>query len=170
MGEDPAKVDRPPVHKNTFNTAIGKVEYDKGDLEGLRVRRLQVGQARQEDPAVNTRFGPAIRRRLNVAPRFPAPGRTTGAGAIWARVNMSDLIPQLTQQFFNGLSLGAIYALIAIGCTMVYGIIGLINFAHGEIYMIGAPTSAWSTLTAIGTNSGLPLPSSSPPCWWSPSS
>ena len=43
-----------------------------------------------------------------------------------------------TQQLVNGLTLGAIYALIAIGYTMVYGIIGMINFAHGEIYMIGA--------------------------------
>lgn len=42
------------------------------------------------------------------------------------------------QQLVNGLSLGAIYALIAIGYTMVYGIIGMINFAHGEIYMVGA--------------------------------
>jgi branched-chain amino acid transport system permease protein len=70
---------------------------------------------------------------------------------------MFDLIPQLTQQFFNGLSLGAIYALIAIGYTMVYGIIGMINFAHGEIYMIGAYVGV-VTLTAIGTNSGLPAP------------
>ncbi len=42
------------------------------------------------------------------------------------------------QQVINGLSLGSIYALIALGYTMVYGIIKLINFAHGEIYMIGA--------------------------------
>ena len=42
------------------------------------------------------------------------------------------------QQLINGLTLGAIYGLIAIGYTMVYGIIGMINFAHGEIYMIGA--------------------------------
>ncbi|MEJ0062618.1 MAG: branched-chain amino acid ABC transporter permease LivH [Alphaproteobacteria bacterium] len=42
------------------------------------------------------------------------------------------------QQLVNGVTLGAIYALIAIGYTMVYGIIGMINFAHGEIYMIGA--------------------------------
>jgi branched-chain amino acid transport system permease protein len=42
------------------------------------------------------------------------------------------------QQLINGLSLGAIYGLIAIGYTMVYGIIGMINFAHGEIFMIGA--------------------------------
>ena len=42
------------------------------------------------------------------------------------------------QQLINGLTLGAIYGLIAIGYTMVYGIVGMINFAHGEIYMIGA--------------------------------
>jgi branched-chain amino acid transport system permease protein len=42
------------------------------------------------------------------------------------------------QQLINGLTLGAIYGLVAIGYTMVYGIIGMINFAHGEIYMIGA--------------------------------
>jgi branched-chain amino acid transport system permease protein len=44
----------------------------------------------------------------------------------------------LLQQLVNGVTLGAIYGLIAIGYTMVYGIIGMINFAHGEIYMIGA--------------------------------
>src|SRR5712691_12321718 len=42
------------------------------------------------------------------------------------------------QQLINSLTLGSIYGLIAIGYTMVYGIIGMINFAHGEIYMIGA--------------------------------
>ncbi len=42
------------------------------------------------------------------------------------------------QQLVNGLTLGAFYGLIAIGYTMVYGIIGMINFAHGDIYMIGA--------------------------------
>ena len=45
---------------------------------------------------------------------------------------------QLVQQLINGLALGSVYALIAIGYTMVYGIIGLINFAHGDIYMVGA--------------------------------
>jgi branched-chain amino acid transport system permease protein len=44
----------------------------------------------------------------------------------------------LLQQLINGLTLGVIYALIAVGYTMVYGVIELINFAHGEIYMIGA--------------------------------
>jgi branched-chain amino acid transport system permease protein len=53
------------------------------------------------------------------------------------------------QQLINGLTLGAIYALIAIGYTMVYGIIGMINFAHGEIYMIGAFVSL-ITFFALG--------------------
>ena len=47
----------------------------------------------------------------------------------------------LIELFFWGLTRGSIYALIALGYTMVYGIIGLINFAHGEIYMIGAFTA-----------------------------
>lgn len=57
---------------------------------------------------------------------------------------------------FSGLTRGSIYALIALGYTMVYGIIGLINFAHGEIYMIGAFTAliAASVLTILD----LPLP------------
>ena len=45
---------------------------------------------------------------------------------------------QVLQQFENGLAIGALYALIAVGYTVVYGIIQLINFAHGEIFMIGA--------------------------------
>src|SRR5574338_595557 len=42
------------------------------------------------------------------------------------------------QQLINGVTLGSIYGLIAIGYTMVYGIIGMINFAHGDIFMVGA--------------------------------
>src|SRR6187397_1145225 len=42
------------------------------------------------------------------------------------------------QQIINGISLGSIYALIALGYTMVYGVLRLINFAHGDVYMIGA--------------------------------
>ena len=45
---------------------------------------------------------------------------------------------QFAQQIINGISLGSIYALIALGYTMVYGIINLINFAHCDVYMIGA--------------------------------
>ena len=42
------------------------------------------------------------------------------------------------QQLVNGVTLGMIYGLIAIGYTMVYGIIGMINFAHGDVFMVGA--------------------------------
>ncbi|WP_271409435.1 ABC transporter permease subunit [Pseudomonas sp. Q1-7] len=48
----------------------------------------------------------------------------------------------ILQQLINGLTLGAVYGLIAIGYTMVYGIIGMINFAHGEVYMISAYLAA----------------------------
>lgn len=51
---------------------------------------------------------------------------------------MSDSIFYFIQQLINGLTIGSTYALIAIGYTMVYGIIGMINFAHGEVYMIGS--------------------------------
>jgi branched-chain amino acid transport system permease protein len=49
------------------------------------------------------------------------------------------------QQIINGLVLGSMYALVALGYTMVYGIIGLINFAHGEVLMVGALTS-WTII------------------------
>ena len=50
---------------------------------------------------------------------------------------MQEQLLYFVQQLLNGLTIGSTYALIAIGYTMVYGIIGMINFAHGEIYMIG---------------------------------
>ena len=52
------------------------------------------------------------------------------------------------QQIINGLTLGSVYALVALGYTMVYGIIGLINFAHGEVVMVGAMVSL-SVITAL---------------------
>jgi len=62
----------------------------------------------------------------------------------------------LLQQIFNGLTLGSIYALVALGYTMVYGIMGLINFAHGEVVMIGA-LAALATMKPLA-GSGLPGP------------
>ena len=58
------------------------------------------------------------------------------------------------QQLINGLTLGSVYAVVALGYTMVYGIIQLINFAHGEVVMIGAMV-AFSVITALA-GSGLP--------------
>ncbi|SEL67919.1 amino acid/amide ABC transporter membrane protein 1, HAAT family (TC 3.A.1.4.-) [Roseateles sp. YR242] len=60
----------------------------------------------------------------------------------------------LIQQIINGLVLGSMYALVALGYTMVYGIISLINFAHGEVLMVGAIVS-WTVVTALG-DLGLP--------------
>jgi branched-chain amino acid transport system permease protein len=60
------------------------------------------------------------------------------------------------QQLINGLVLGSMYALVALGYTMVYGIINLINFAHGEVLMVGALVS-WTVVTLLA-NSGLPGP------------
>ena len=54
---------------------------------------------------------------------------------------------EFLQQLINGLALGSVYALLALGYTMVYGIIQLINFAHGEIYMIGAFAGFYSATT-----------------------
>ena len=53
------------------------------------------------------------------------------------------------QQIINGLVLGSMYALVALGYTMVYGIINLINFAHGEVLMVGALVS-WTVVTSLG--------------------
>lgn len=58
---------------------------------------------------------------------------------------------EFVQQLVNGLSLGAIYALIALGYTMVYGIVLLINFAHGDIMMVGAYVGFFS-ITILGSN------------------
>ena len=54
------------------------------------------------------------------------------------------------QQLVNGLSLGSIYALIALGYTMVYGVLRLINFAHGDVYMVGAYVGYYLSRRAPG--------------------
>jgi len=62
--------------------------------------------------------------------------------AIWGVGNKAIHNPQLfIQQIINGLQLGFVYALIALGYTMVYGIVRLINFAHGDVFMVGAMVS-----------------------------
>jgi branched-chain amino acid transport system permease protein len=58
-------------------------------------------------------------------------------------------VDALVQQFVNGLTLGSMYALIALGYTMVYGILKLLNFAHGEVYMMGA-FAGFGVMTVLG--------------------
>src|SRR5258708_9618600 len=61
------------------------------------------------------------------------------------------------QEIISGLVRGSVYALVALGYTMVYGIINLINFAHGDVLMVGALTS-WTVVTALqGTMPGWAL-------------
>src|SRR3954453_4911655 len=57
-----------------------------------------------------------------------------------------DAMQQFLQQLINGLSVGAVYALIAVGYTMVYGILKLINFAHGDVFMVGAMVSLFAAV------------------------
>lgn len=66
------------------------------------------------------------------------------------------LVETFIQQLINGLTLGSIYALVALGYTMVYGILGLINFAHGEVVMIGALTALAVCKALLA--SAIPLP------------
>ena len=64
---------------------------------------------------------------------------------------------QAQQQFINALTIGAIYALVALGYTMVYGIIELINFAHGDVFMVGSFVSWW-LLTSLGFSGAITDP------------
>ena len=64
----------------------------------------------------------------------------------------------LLQQILNGLVLGSVYALVALGYTMVYGVLGLINFAHGEVVMIGALSTLSAARLLQGLLPGLPGP------------
>jgi branched-chain amino acid transport system permease protein len=76
-------------------------------------------------------------------------------GVLFALIlNISPLL--FSQQLVNGISRGSVYALIALGYTMVYGIIELINFAHGDIFMLGTFTSL-TFLTVFGINEQNPV-------------
>jgi branched-chain amino acid transport system permease protein len=61
------------------------------------------------------------------------------------------------QQLLNGLTLGSIYGLVAIGYTMVYGIIGMINFAHGDIFMLGGFAALIVYLVLVASFAGMPV-------------
>ena len=95
-------------------------------------------------PAAST---DAPRRASFSNPAFQSLGQL----AIVAVLLVGALVWMGPQQFVNALTLGAIYALIAIGYTMVYGIIELINFAHGDVFMVGTFLSL-IFLTTLGFN------------------
>src|SRR5215510_14119099 len=66
------------------------------------------------------------------------------------------LLRLLPQQLVNGLTIGAVYALIALGYTMVYGVLQLINFAHGDLFMLGAMVAVF-LLAATAFTAPLPI-------------
>ena len=66
----------------------------------------------------------------------------------------------------TGLALGAIYALVALGYTMVYGVLQLINFAHSEVFMFGTFAVAWVVVFFHGTDLGRPRASAAPSACW----
>src|SRR6185437_8042838 len=93
----------------------------------------------QPDPGL-TGTGPAAQQRTRTRPgrragHEPArrPGRSDReqAGRIWR-------MAFFFQELVNGLTTGALYALVALGFSMVYGVLKLLNFAHGDLYMVGA--------------------------------
>ncbi|MBL8443016.1 MAG: branched-chain amino acid ABC transporter permease [Zoogloeaceae bacterium] len=61
----------------------------------------------------------------------------------------------LLQQLINGLTIGSVYALVALGYTMVYGILGLINFAHGDLVMVGALSALQTMMFLMGVAPGM---------------
>ncbi len=81
----------------------------------------------------------------------PGFGLGSRQAASW-RITQGVGLAYALQQLINGITLGMIYGLIAVGYTMVYGIIGMINFAHGDVFMIGAFLSliALSGLASLG--------------------
>lgn len=70
-----------------------------------------------------------------------------------------EIIQTLPQVLIDGLTLGAVYAVVALGYTMVYGILQLINFAHGEIFMSGAFIGTGLLIFFLGTGYGSAIPS-----------
>src|SRR6202023_2524067 len=76
-------------------------------------------------------------------------GRVAGGRTFAASARTTQPMVYFAQQLINGLVLGSIYGLIAIGYTMVYGIVGMINFAHGDIFMIGGFVALISYLMLV---------------------
>ena len=121
----------------SFEGVTGKVAFDEfGDTttKMLTVYKVEGGKWARSRPTSSRRLvlaslddGWAVRLGASGPPRPCAPRRRPGR-----------CVAQFLQQLVNGLVLGATYGLIALGYTMVYGIIQLINFAHGEIFMVGA--------------------------------
>ena len=115
---------------DTSNKALTVYKADGRQVDGGvlgRVRDLE--PARPPDPGRGCRAASSAR---GARPRGGRPPVREGA------------VDEFVQQLANGVTKGSYYALIALGYTMVYGIIQLINFAHGEVFMLGAMIGLWT--------------------------
>ena len=70
---------------------------------------------------------------------------------------MEQLIAQIPQQIVNGLTLGSVYALLALGYSMVYGVLKMLNFAHGDVFMVGA-FAGWAVLALCEQSGPISMP------------
>jgi len=70
---------------------------------------------------------------------------------------MEQLIAQIPQQIVNGLTLGSVYALLALGYSMVYGVLKMLNFAHGDVFMVGA-FAGWAVLALFERSGQITMP------------
>ncbi|HYO17767.1 MAG TPA: branched-chain amino acid ABC transporter permease [Dermatophilaceae bacterium] len=73
-----------------------------------------------------------------------------GLAGLWLVVNLIEAPTRVITLIFNGLNNGSLFALIALGYTLVYGIIELINFAHGDLFMLGTVFASWFMVTLLG--------------------
>lgn len=70
---------------------------------------------------------------------------------------MEQLLAQVPQQIVNGITLGSVYALLALGYSMVYGVLKMLNFAHGDVFMVGA-FAGWAVLSLFEQNGLIAMP------------
>ncbi len=70
---------------------------------------------------------------------------------------MEQLITQIPQQMVNGITLGSVYALLALGYSMVYGVLKMLNFAHGDVFMVGA-FAGWTVLAFFQGSGHISMP------------
>src|SRR5690349_5514421 len=127
-------------------------------------KRRRPRKRRSSEPRTRSATAPALR-----APFFHGAAHAVPRGSAAAPLALRSAespqsagrpvgssVDTFIQQLVNGITLGSVYAIVALGYTMVYGIIQLINFAHGEVVMIGAMV-AFTVINAItAAHTGLP--------------
>ena len=159
-GQVPARARQQPVPGRDREHHLRR----EGRHQGRRHQPVP-GQGRQvgvprDDRRARGFLAPRARPEATIAgERVIRPTRTAPSGAVlFSALPKQRLMDIFLQQVINGLVLGSVYALVALGYTMVYGILGLINFAHGEVVMVGALTSLSVIAGLMGSSLGLPAP------------